>query len=623
MPSDQQLSAVLSEFARTLVTDFPIQAILDQVVERIVDVLPITAAGVTLISPGSNPHYVAASDESALRYEELQTELADGPCLEAYRTGQAVAVSDLGAESRFPKFVAGALDVGLQAVFAFPLRHGTEQLGALDLYRDTTGPLDADTLDAAQTLADVVAAYLLNAQARSDLRDSSERSLATALHDALTGLPNRTLLLERLDHAVLRARRSGKMAAVLFLDLDRFKLVNDLYGHNVGDALLVAVAQRLTASLRSGDTLARMSGDEFVILCEDLNEASEVDAIAARICAAVAAAPFVLPGAEAVVTASVGIAFSGRGDQLSEQLLRDADAAMYQAKRKGGARHQVIDLREQHLADERAGLERDLRGAAKRGELRAEYQPIVDTNDGRVTGVEALVRWLHPTHGLVMPSVIVPIAEQSDLIIEIGRWVLEQACPDRHRWARERTDRLTTSVNVSAQQLMSPDFAGTVAEVLSVTGTDPHLVTLEVTESVFVQDSERALVVLDELKHIGVKLALDDFGTGYSSLNYLKRFPIDIVKIDQGFIADLAGDQASHAIVLSVIELAHRLGKSVVAEGVETAEQHRQLLTLGCDSCQGFYFARPMSADALDTLLRGPGAGAALYLPALAAAAGE
>ena len=623
MPSDQQLSAVLSEFARTLVTDFPIQAILDQVVERIVDVLPITAAGVTLISPGSNPHYVAASDESALRFEELQTELGDGPCLEAYRTGAAVAVSDLEAESRFPKFVAGALDIGLHAVFAFPLRHGDEQLGALDLYRDTTGPLDADTLDAAQTLADVVAAYLLNAQARADLRDSSERSLATALHDALTGLPNRVLLLERLDHAVLRARRSGKMAAVLFLDLDRFKLVNDLYGHSVGDALLIAVAQRLTAALRSGDTLARMAGDEFVILCEDLNEAAEVDVIAARICAAVAAAPFVLPGAEAQVTASVGIAFSGRGDQLSEQLLQDADAAMYQAKRKGGARHQVIDLREQHLADERAGLERDLRGAAARGELRAEYQPIVDTTDGRITGVEALVRWAHPTHGLVMPTVLVPIAEQSGLILDIGRWVLERAFPDRHRWQRRRTDDLTMSVNVSAQQLMSPDFAATVTEVLSGTGTNPQLVTLEVTESVFVQDSQRALVVLDELKQIGVKLALDDFGTGYSSLTYLKRFPIDIVKIDQGFVADLERDPASHAIVYSVIELAHRLGKTVVAEGVETPEQHRQLLELGCDFCQGYYFARPMSVDALDTLLRNQSAVGTVHLPPLMAAGGE
>jgi diguanylate cyclase (GGDEF)-like protein len=367
MLAEEQLSHVLSEFARTMVTDFPIQAILDHLAKRIVDVLPITAAGVTLISPGTDPRYVAASDESALRFSELQTELGEGPCLAAYHTGLAVSVPDLRYEARFPTFAPRAIEAGLVAVFTFPLRNGNDhQLGALDLYRDTPGPLDAATMDAAQTLADVAAAYLLNAQARADLRDSSDRSREMALHDPLTGLPNRTLLLERLDHAVLRGRRSGKMAAVLFADLDRFKLVNDLYGHSVGDELLVAVAQRLSAALRSGDTLARISGDEFVILCEDLDGPAHVDAIAARIGAAVAA-PFVLSAAEVDMTASVGIAFSGRGEELSEKLLQEADTAMYQAKRKGGARHQIVDLREQHLADQRARLERDLRGAPARG----------------------------------------------------------------------------------------------------------------------------------------------------------------------------------------------------------------------------------------------------------------
>jgi diguanylate cyclase (GGDEF)-like protein len=617
MPSEEQLSGVLSEFARTMVTDFPIQSILGHLVERIVDVMPITAAGVTLISPGTDPHYVAASDAAALRFEMLQSDLGEGPCVTAYETGLAVVVPDLRHESRFPTFVPPALEAGLVAVFTFPLHHGEEQLGALDLYRDTSGPLDAETMYAAQTLADVAAAYLLNAQARIDLQSFSEQSRETALHDALTGLPNRILLLERLEHAVLRARRSGKVTAVLFVDLDRFKLVNDLYGHSVGDDLLVAVARRLSTALRSGDTLARISGDEFVILCEDLNEPTEVDVIAQRICAAVAA-PFVLSGAEVAVTASVGIAFSGRGDQLSEQLLQDADAAMYQAKRKGGARHQIVDLREQYLYVERTGLEIDLRGAPERGELRTAYQPIVETRDGRVAGVEALLRWVHPYRGLVMPTVLVPLAEQAGLITEIGQWVLEQVCPDRHRWQRRRaSDDLTMSVNVSAQQLMSPDFAASVADVLFGTHTNPELVTLEMTESVFVQDSQRALVVLSDLKRLGVKLALDDFGTGYSSLSYLKRFPIDIVKIDQVFVADMESDRASRAIVFAIIELAHRLGMTVVAEGVETAAQYDQLASFGCDCCQGYYFARPMSADDLDRLMQQPVAGGAVYLPAL------
>jgi diguanylate cyclase (GGDEF)-like protein len=603
MTSERQLSSVLSEFARTMLTDFPIQGILDHLVGRIVEVLPITGAGVTLISAHTDPRYVAASGEAALRFEELQTELGEGPCVHAFETGEVVSVPDLRYDSRFPAFSRRAIEAGLAAVFTFPLRHGDRPLGALDLYRDTPGEMQAPAMAAAQTLADVAAAYLLNAQARADLRDASDRSRETALHDALTGLPNRILLLERLDHAVLRGRRTGKLAAVLFADLDGFKQVNDLHGHGVGDELLVAMSARLSAALRPGDTLARLSGDEFVILCEDLDSPAEAGAIAQRVVDAVAA-PFVLAGVRLEVTASVGIGFSGRGDQLSEVILHDADMAMYQAKRKGGARQQIVDLREKHHTERRASLERDLHGAARRGELRTDYQPIVTSADGRIVGVEALLRWAHPTGGLVPPVVLIPLAEQSDIITEIGAWILEQACSARHRWAASGAiDSLAVSVNVSAHQLMSPAFVGTVVSALSRTGTDPVDLVLEVTESVFVRDSRRAQIVLGELKRIGVRLALDDFGTGYSSLSFLKHFPIDIVKIDKGFVDDLALDRASHAIVFTVIELAHLLGMTVVAEGVETAEQHAELKSLGCDQCQGFYFARPMPAEAFGDLL--------------------
>jgi diguanylate cyclase (GGDEF)-like protein len=471
-------------------------------------------------------------------------------------------------------------------------------------------------MSVAQTLADVAAAYLLNAQARRDLRASAERSRKRALHDALTGLPNRTLLLERLDHAVLRARRSGKMAAVLFADLDDFKAVNDMYGHSVGDELLVAITQRLTSRLRSGDTLARLSGDEFVVLCEDLNDPEEVNVIAARVCAAIEQ-PFVLSDTELQITASVGIAYAGRGDELSAQLLQDADTAMYQAKRKGGAGHQIVDLREQHLAEQRLDLERDLRGAAERGELRSAYQPIVATDDGRVTGIETLLRWARPSHGLVMPNDLIPVAEESGLILEIGQWIFEQVCHEQRRWQHDhRTKRLTVSINVSAQQLMSARFAATVAAILSYTGADPRHVTLELTESVFVEDSDRAIVVLNELKRLGVSLALDDFGTGYSSLSYLKQFPIDIVKIDRAFIADLETDFESRAIVSAIIGLAHDLDMTVIAEGVETAEQHDKLVALDCDFCQGYYFARPMPPEDFAALCRESSAGP-LHLPAL------
>ncbi|MEA2670561.1 MAG: hypothetical protein QOG45_781 [Chloroflexota bacterium] len=620
MPSEQQLSNVLSEFARTMVTDFPIQGILDHMVLRIVDILPITAAGVTLIAPGARPRYLAASNASALRFEHLQTELGEGPCLEAYTTGDAVAVPNLQEERRFPSFVPRALAAGLVAVFTFPLRNADARLGALDLYRDTPGPLEPDTMTAAQTLADVVSAYLLNAQARADLQDSSDRAHEISRHDALTGLPNRLVLLERLEHAVLRGRRSVRMAAVLFIDLDQFKTVNDVHGHQVGDELLVAVADRLTKQLRPADTLARLSGDEFVVLCEDMSGRAEVDAIAARIGAALAES-FVLSAGDVHITASVGIAVADRGDHLPEEFLHDADVAMYQAKRKGGARHQVIDLGEQRTVDQRATLLRDLRHACPDGELRMEYQPIVTTVDGRIIGAEALLRWAHPSRGVVSPAMLIPLAEQSGLITEIGQWVLEQACLDLRRWRdHHQTDDLTVSVNVSAYQLMSPEFTATVEDVLLRTGTAPGLLTLEVNESVFVRDCQRAVLVLNDLKSLGVKLALDDFGAGTSSLGYLSLFPVDIIKMDPGFVANLDHEKASHAIVTAVVELAHTLRLTVGAKGVETVRHHDDVATLGCDASQGHYFARPMPAEAFDALMGHRVAGGNPQLPLLASA---
>jgi diguanylate cyclase (GGDEF)-like protein len=343
--SEQQLLDVLREFARTMVTDFPIQAILDHLVERIVDILPVTAAGVTLISPGVRPQYIAASNDAALRFEELQTEVDEGPCLSAYRTGEAVAVPDLRTEERFAKFRPRALDAGLAAVFTFPLHHGDHRLGALDLYRDTAGELSPQAMSWAQTLADVTAAYLLISQARAALQESSAQARYAALHDPLTGLPNRVLMVERLEQAFARVHGSRKIVAVFFIDLDRFKAVNDSYGHQVGDELLVAVAGRLTGVVRSDDTLGRLYGDEFVVLCEDLSGAAHAEAIVARVHASLAE-PCVVSGIEVDVAASVGIAFAGHDPVNPEQLLHAADIAMYRAKHAGGSRHQIIDLRD-------------------------------------------------------------------------------------------------------------------------------------------------------------------------------------------------------------------------------------------------------------------------------------
>jgi len=600
---EQRLSSVLSEFARTMVTDFPIQRILDYLVERIVEVLPVTGAGVTLISPGVAPQYVAASNAAALRFEQLQTELCEGPCVAAYESGAAVAIPDLAADGSFPAFGPAALAAGMAAVFTFPLRHGSGRLGALDLYRETPGALDAGDQAAARTLADVAAAYVLNAQAREQASEASDRFRHSALHDALTGLPNRVLLGQRLEHAAKRAERSRGTSAVLFADLDRFKRVNDSYGHSVGDELLVAVAGRLSGLVRPGDTLARVSGDEFVFVCEELAHPGDAELLAARIEQAFAT-PFAVADVQLPLTASVGIAYAGPGEGVSSQLVADADTAMYQAKRSGGAAHRVIDVDAASAEHRRLELESELRRALSQAGLDLAYQPIVRAADGLVVGVEALLRWTPPGGSAVPALVAIGIAEQNGLIVDLGSWVLERSCRDRARWLVAHPDQvLELSVNVSARQLMGQGFCAAVAAVLDATGMDPAALVLELTETVFIDDGDRAMSVLAGLKSLGLRLALDDFGTGYCSLDYLRRFPVDTVKIDRGFVAEIGRDPASTAIVTAVTSLAHVLGLGVVAEGVETEQQRDEVVAIGCQFAQGFLYAPPLSGPELSVQL--------------------
>jgi diguanylate cyclase (GGDEF)-like protein len=442
------------------------------------------------------------------------------------------------------------------------------------------------------------------------------------LHDPLTGLANRLLLQERLEHATRRAKRSHTNAAVLFIDLDRFKHVNDTHGHLVGDRLLMAVAQRLSGLIRPGDTLARFSGDEFVVLSEDMRDASDVEILARRIDSAFSA-PFVLGVTELTISASVGVAFSGRGEDVSNRLLAKADMAMYQAKRNGGARHQAIDLREAREAYDHNNLELDLRAALAREQLDVAYQPVIRCVDRQITGVETLIRWTHAQRGVVPADAMISLAEETDLIHLLGAWVMERACRDHLRWQVQFPDtRLDLAVNVSARELMRPDFCSTVAGIMTETQMDPGLLILEITESIFVEDTERTAKVLTTLRGMGIRLAMDDFGTGYSSLNYLRRLPIDIVKIDQSFIADIATTDDRHgsdevsgrAVVAAVADLAHAFGLNVIAEGVETQGQHDAIRDVGCESAQGYFYARPMPASVLASHVGrlGPQLGAAL-----------
>ncbi len=615
MNQPDKLTDLLAEFARTLGSDFRIQDILERLVTRIVEVLPVTGAGVMLMGTADELHFVAASNDAILAIESLQNELGEGPCLEAYRSGEAVSVPDIGLDQRFSTFSPRASEAGLAAVFTFPMSLDGARFGALDLYRDASGDLDPADLRAAQILADVAAAYIHNARGRADAVDTLDLMRLRSLHDPLTGLPNRTLLKERLEHAVARATRTGELVSVLFVDLDRFKAVNDEFGHHVGDLLLVAVARRLSKVLRMSDTLARLAGDEFVILCEGMEKAELAEHVAGRIADAMRPA-FHLQDQTVNVTASVGIAFAGTGADLPESLLRDADFAMYQAKQAGGAQHQVLDPAARLVAERRGRLGRELRVALNRKEFQLAYQPLVDIHDGRLLGLEALLRWRHPTRGWVMPQEILPIAEPTGLILEIGEWVLMQACQDLKRWQQTYRSAIpNVSVNVSPYQIMAPGFDTTVSRVLETTGTDPKSLFLEVTESAFLEDGPRALAVLRQIKEIGVGLSLDDFGTGYSSLNYLRRFPFDVLKIDQAFITGLAADDGTREIVTAIIDLAHGLNLAVVAEGVETEQQRALVSRLGSDQGQGFHFCRPMLVDQLDHRILEPAGAAPIRLP--------
>jgi diguanylate cyclase (GGDEF)-like protein len=594
MNDEQRLAVVLREFARTLTTEFPIQGIVDHLVERIVEFLPVTGAGVTLISHDLSPKYVSASNAAALGFEQLQSKYGDGPCILAYQSGESVAVPDLLLDERFPVFGPAARAEGLAAVFTFPLRHDNGCIGALDLYRDTVGPLSVHEMITAETMADVVAASLINAQARERADMASAAYLYDSLHDPLTDLPNRTSLMDRLHEANQRAKRARLTTGVYFVDLDRFKLVNDHHGHHVGDELLVAVARRFSDILRVEDMVARISGDEFVFLCEALPDAIEAENVGARI-EKVFERPFVVDGLRLSISASIGMAVVGPGEEVSAELIVHADTAMYLIKRRRGGRRHVVGPIDSSVSSLAQNFEQEIGDALKEDELQIAYQPIVRLSDNVMSGVEALLRWDHPTRGNISPLIIVGAAERSSLINLLGEWVLERSCAALRTWGTgDRLAPFGIAVNVSARQLVSGDFFSTVEHAVSSAGIDPTRLVLEMTENLLIEDSDRAMKVLSDLRRFGVRIAVDDFGTGYSSLSYLTRLPIDIVKIDQSLIAGIAGGPEA-VVVSAVTNLAHELGMIVVVEGIENQAQHDEIVRIGCDYAQGFYFSEPMS----------------------------
>jgi len=511
----------------------------------------------------------------------------------------AVLVPDVATEPLWADTRQVALARGLRAAWAMPIitADSREVLGTVSIYFDRTRrPEQSDhrLLVAAAHLADIAIQ-----------RNQAQARLAhQAAHDALTGLPNRVFFLDRAAHALDRTKRSHTWVAVLFCDLDRFKFINDSLGHDAGDRLLGELARRLQEVVRPGDTVARFGGDEFTILCESIEDESHALAIAERV-GRVAATPFVLGDAEVFVTMSIGIALGTGPRARPAALIENADAAMYRAKARGGNRHEVFDHDMRARAKRRLALQSALHRAVERGEFQVVYQPLVRLATRQPVGAEALVRWRHPERGLVGPQEFISLAEETGLIVPIGTYVLREACLQAARWRRITPggEPMAIKVNLSARQFAHPNLVEVVAGILGDTGVDPASVFFEITESVLMEDVESTSAALRELKSLGVSLAVDDFGTGYSSLLYLKRFPVDELKVDRTFVAGLLANAEDAAIVAAVVNLAHTIGVKAVAEGVESNSQATRLIELGCDFGQGYHFGRPMPAESLPLYL--------------------
>jgi diguanylate cyclase (GGDEF)-like protein/PAS domain S-box-containing protein len=537
------------------------------------------------------------SSETFSAERTLSAAKAGGLLRRVWQDRAPIWIADVATEPEFKRGSAAAV-AGLHCAFAFPVVAGGERLGVMEFFSRSIKQPDPELLAATRSLGSQIGQFMVR-------KDAEEKLRFVATHDGLTELPNRVMFGQRLDHALTRAQRHRCRLAVLFLDLDRFKLINDTLGHQYGDALLREVARRLRQCLRASDTVARLGGDEFVVLLEDVTEPLFVASVAQKMIAAVGEG-YVLAGREYHVTASVGASTFPDDAADAPSLLKNADVAMYRAKEQGRNTFQFYSSQLNLHSAQRLNLESGLRRAIEREEFVLHYQPQVELRSGRITGAEALVRWLHPELGLLSPGRFIGIAEETGLIVPIGQWVLRTACAAQRVWMDRGLPPLRVAVNLSARHFMRSDLAGDVGAALADTGCDPARLELEITETSVMEDPERVVALLHQVREIGVRVAIDDFGTGHSSLAYLKRFPVDNLKVDRSFISDLPNDKNNAAITQAVIAMGHSLGMRVIAEGVETRAQHNFLLAHKCDEYQGYFFSKPLAEADFTALLAKP-----------------
>ena len=539
----------------------------------------------------------------------------------AFRSQRPCISNDYLADPRWSSFHHAVRRDGARSGAAFPLLVNERAIGIMLFISAEKDTFTVEFAELLQRLADNVAFALENFDRADEKKKADERIEYLASHDSLTGLPNREMFNGLLRHAIDNAHRHERWLAVLFIDLDRFKVINDSLGHEVGDLLLVETARRLRGSLRASDVVARLGGDEFVVILEESEGADDVEKVAGDLLS-ILGQPLQLSGHECHTTASVGIAMYPANGRDAQTLTKNADMAMYLAKEDGKNAFRFFSKAVKAQSIERLALEAALRHALERDQLSLNYQPKVDLASGQITGVEALLRWTHPDLGAVSPTQFIPLAEEIGIIVPIGRWVLRQACAQNMAWQRSGLRPVSMAVNLSPRQFADKHLLQDIDEALAASGMSALLLQLEVTESMVMRHVGRAIKLLDEIQTRGIRLAIDDFGTGYSSMSLMKQFPIDTIKIDRSFVRDLPDDPEDQAIAHAIIRMGKALGMTVVAEGVETEEQLAFLRHHGCDQMQGYLFSKPLPAEKMVELLQSP---PALASPPLqpAAAPGE